>query len=277
MSSEVSGETQPEVVRYEVDDGVAIITLNRPDRLNAWTPELGDLCFDFMMAATRDPDVGAIVLTGAGRAFCAGADVELLSTVIGSADGPLKGRHEAAETLTVPKPVIAAINGAAVGIGLMFALTCDIRFAAAGAKLGTGYVRMGLPAEDGMSWMLQRLMGQPAALEYLLSGRIMLAEEAMTRGLVTNVYGRDELLPAAVAYARELKQNSSPRAMAMIKRQVYQDADRSFQSALADARTRTMQALALPDFEEGMAAFGEKRKPAFKGISTSVPVDPFWF
>lgn len=278
MTAEASPNDQDvAVVRYETDGPVAIITLNRPQRLNAWTPELGDLCIDHMMRATRDPDIRAIVLTGAGRGFCAGADVEALGTVTGSSEGPLRGKRHVADTLSVPKPVIAAINGAAVGIGLLMAALCDVRFAAAGAKLGTGYARMGLPAEDGMSWVLQRLMGMPAALEYLLSGRIMLAEEAAERGLVNRVMPANELLPEAVAYARQLAADCSPRAMALIKRQVYRDASVSFPSALADARTSTLQALSLPDFQEGLAAFADKRKPDFKGISTPVPTDPFWY
>jgi enoyl-CoA hydratase/carnithine racemase len=261
------------VVKYDVDGRVAKITLNRPERLNAWTPELGDLCIAYMLTAAHDPEVRAIVLTGAGRGFCAGADIDALKSVPERSDGPLRGERHLADALAIPKPIIAAINGAAIGIGLLMAALCDIRFAASGAKLGTGYAPMGLPAEDGMSWVLQRIMGLPAALEYLLSGRIMEAEEAAESGLVHRVFPQNELLPRSIDYALGLARNCSPWAMAAIKHQIYQDADNTFHEALLLAKEQTRQAVHGSDFREGLASYKEKRAPNFPGISTESAPD----
>jgi enoyl-CoA hydratase/carnithine racemase len=280
MSDETAGGSDADAaeVLYRVDDGVAVVTLNRPDRMNAWTPALGDLYYDHLARAARDAEVRVIVVTGAGRAFCSGGDSALLADLTAGAEaGPLAGRHKPADTRDIPKPVIAAVNGAAVGVGLMMALMADIRFAAAGAKLGTGFSRLGLPAEDGMAWVLQHMIGLPAAMEFLLSGRIMVAEEAAELKLITKVLPRGEgFLDEVIAYARDIAANCSPRAMALIKRQVYLDADRSFASALSDAQLMTARGLAFPDFKEGLAAFADKRKPKFEGVSTSRAVDPLF-
>jgi enoyl-CoA hydratase/carnithine racemase len=257
-----------DVVLYEAKDGVAIVTLNRPDRLNAWTPELGDRYIELLQQAAADPDVRAIVVTGAGRGFCAGADMGLLSDVSDdSGGGAPQGKYRPTETLKIPKPVIAALNGAAVGIGLVYALLCDIRFAGEGVKLAASFSRLGLVAEDGTSWLLQRIVGQPAALELLLSGRTFLAEEAHTLGLVNQLHTKENVLEQAVAYARDLAENCSPLSMGLIKQQVYADADRTFAAALEDAKALTDRSLAFPDFKEGLAAFGEQRKPQFAGIT----------
>jgi enoyl-CoA hydratase/carnithine racemase len=279
MSDETAGTPgagAPEVL-YQVEGGVAVVTLNRPSRMNAWTPALGDLYYDYLARAARDAEVRVIVVTGAGRAFCAGGDTDLLSDATTAAEaGPLAGRHKPADTRDIPKPVIAAVNGAAVGVGLMMALMADVRFAGAGAKLGTGFSRLGLPAEDGMAWVLQHMIGLPAAMEFLLSGRIMVAEEAAGLGLITKVFPREGFLDEVLAYARDIAENCSPRALALIKRQVYLDADRSFASALSDAHLMTARGLYFPDFKEGLAAFSEKRKPKFEGVSTSRAVDPLF-
>jgi enoyl-CoA hydratase/carnithine racemase len=260
---------------YAAEDGVAVVTFNRPDRMNAWTPEFGDRYFDLLERAARDPDVRAIVVTGAGRAFCAGADVGLLANVSDEPGGGApRGRHEPVDTLLIPKPVICAINGAAIGLGLVFALMADVRFAAAGAKLGTGFSRLGLVAEHGTAWILQRLVGQPAAMELLLSGRTFLAEEALTLGLVSQVHPKDELLGAATAYARDLAEHCSPLSMALIKRQVLLDADRSFHTALAESRRLTDRSLGFPDFKEGLASFAERRPPRFAGLAAGGDADP---
>src|ERR671936_251644 len=191
----------PDPVLYEAADGVATVTLNRPDRLNAWTRELGARFYELLERAAEDPEVRAIVVTGAGRGFCAGADMELLQS-IGGGSAVVGERQELYpdHLLGIPKPIIAAINGPAAGLGFVVALMCDIRFAAAGAKLTTAFARRGLIAEHGISWVLPRLVGPSRALDLLLSGRVVLAEEAAGMGLVNLVIAGDELLDETLAY-----------------------------------------------------------------------------
>ena len=212
-----------EVVTRNVSDGVAVLTLNRPDRLNAWIPEMQIQYFDLLQEAAADPEVRAIVVTGAGRGFCAGADMESLQS-LGSGEGDEARADDRPQTfpLTVPKPVIAAVNGPAAGLGLVMALMCDIRFAASGAKLTTAFARRGLIAEHGISWVLPRLVGSANALDLLFSGRVVLAEEAAQMGLVNAVHPPEELLDRTLDYARELATLSSPTSMAVMKRQVYE-------------------------------------------------------
>ena len=255
------GEQLP--VLYAVDGGVATVTLNRPERLNAWTNEMADRYFALMQQAASDPAVRVIVITGAGRAFCAGADVAGLETLL---SGPLPGDvrpQETFRTMEIPKPVIAAINGACVGIAFVLAATCDLRFAATGAKLSTTFARLGLNAEAGSSWVLPRLVGLGNALDILLSGRIFLSEEAKDMGFVDRLYPPDRLLPETMAYARELAERCSPASFAVIKRQVYGDLQRDYDSAERDALRLTREALRRPDFLEGLASFNEKRAPRF--------------
>lgn len=255
-----------DVVLMNVEDGVATLTLNRPDRLNAWTAEMERTYFDRLEAcATRD-DVRAIVVTGAGRGFCAGADMEELQSIgAGGLDAAAEGRDLRPQTfpLTIPKPVIAAINGPVAGIGLVQALMCDLRFAAAGAKITTAFARRGLVAEHGMSWVLPRLVGPARALDLLFSARIVLAEEAVELGLVNRVFPADDLLEETLAYARDLAVNCSPSSMAAMKKQVYGDLERELAPALADADRLMVESLQAPDFVEGVTSFVEKREPNF--------------
>src|SRR5690242_5615197 len=208
-----------EVVLHEInDEGVAVLTLNRPDRLNAWTREMENLYFDLLEQCGRDGDVRAIVVTGAGRGFCAGADMGDLQD-LGNGGGP-SAEEAAAERrpqrlpLSIPKPVIAAINGPCAGIGLVQALMCDVRFAAEGAKFTTAFARRGLVAEHGISWLLPRLVGPARALDLLLSGRVVLAEEAEQLGLVNRSLPADRVVDEALAYARDLAANCAPSSMA---------------------------------------------------------------
>src|SRR3984885_10130537 len=206
-----------EVVLIEVADGVATLTLNRPERLNAWTQELEQAYFGLLARCAADEDVRVIVVTGAGRGFCAGADMQELQ---GIGEHGVNEQQRSGErplqtfSLTVPKPIIAAINGACAGIGLVQALMCDIRFAAEGAKLTTAFARRRLVAEHGISWMLPRLVGPAKALDLLLSGRVVFAEEAQELGLVNRVLAPDRLMDAALEYAQEMVVNCSPRSMA---------------------------------------------------------------
>jgi enoyl-CoA hydratase/carnithine racemase len=256
--------TMADPVLYQAEAGVATLTLNRPDRLNAWTRELGVRFYELLEQASEDPEVRAIVITGAGRGFCAGADMDLLQSIGGgSAVVGEQVQLYPSHMLEIPKPIIAAVNGPAAGLGFVVALMCDIRFAAAGAKLTTAFVRRGLIAEYASAWMLPRLVGPSHALDLLLSGRVVLAEEAKEMGLVHRVCPPEALLEETLAYARDLAANCSPRSMAVIKSQVYLDLDADLSHAL-DRSLREMEAsLETEDFKEGVASYVEQRAPRF--------------
>ncbi|HZU72434.1 MAG TPA: enoyl-CoA hydratase [Acidimicrobiales bacterium] len=264
MSEPSTAEAVPDadVVLRQVSDGVALLTLNRPDRLNAWTGAMERRYFDLLQESADDPDVRVIVVTGAGRGFCAGADMDDLQA-IGRAGGMRGSRRPQTFPLGIPKPIIAAMNGAAAGVGLVQALMCDIRFAAAGAKLTTSFARRGLVAEHGMSWMLPRLVGQAAALDLLLSARVVLAEEAAEMGLVNKVLPPTHLLDHTMDYARDIATNCAPASLATIKAQVYDHLDTGLSAALEDSNRLMAKSLAAPDFNEGVASFLERRPPRF--------------
>jgi enoyl-CoA hydratase/carnithine racemase len=269
MSEAVQVET--EVVQMRVEDGVALLTLNRPDRLNAWTAEMEHAYFGMLEQCGHDREVRVIVVTGAGRGFCAGADMQELQaigdgTLSPSAEEHARERRPQTFPLTIPKPIIAAVNGACAGIGLVQALMCDLRFAAEGAKLTTAFARRGLVAEHGISWILPRLVGPANALDLLLSGRVVFAEEAHELGLVNRVYAPDRLLDGALDYARELVVNCSPASMATIKRQVYADLERTLPDTLEEADRLMLTSFTAPDFAEGVTSFVERRDPRFAGL-----------
>jgi enoyl-CoA hydratase/carnithine racemase len=252
-----------DLVRSSVADGVATITLNRPDRLNAWTPALGLAYHDALAAADADPAVRAIVVTGAGRGFCAGADMGDLEDIAPGRHPEIIDTRDHTFVRSLRKPVIAAVNGAAAGMGLMLAAMCDLRIAAEGVKLTTAFARRGLIAEHGLSWLLVRLVGPAAALDLLLSGRVVLADEALALGLVNRVVAPGEALAAAQAYATELATLSSPTSMAVIKRQVHEDQERDLAAAYAAADEAMYASLDRPDLAEGVASFTERRAPRF--------------
>ena len=263
---------QNEPVLYEVfDTGVAVLTLNRPERMNGWGGGLATTFYLRLDAAEADPGVRAIVVTGKGRAFCAGADMGDLSsisaaTVDAAADtdvGKLVGARHPHFTTTMRKPVIAAINGACAGMGMTMALMCDVRFAADGAKFTTSFARRGLIAEYGISWILPRVVGQGVALDLLLSGRVFLADEALRLGLVKEVVAPDELLPRAIEYAEDIAANCAPSSLAVIKQQVYADSMREVVEASDDAEKLMHESMQRPDFIEGITSFFEKRQPNF--------------
>ena len=258
-----------DVVLIDASDGVALMTLNRPDRLNAWNAELQVRYFDLLEECARREDVRAIVVTGAGRGFCAGADMQNLEA-LSEGDGQLSGvadQRTVALLLDLPKPIIAAINGACAGLGLAMALMCDLRFAATEAKLTTAFVRRGLIAEYGMSWILPRLVGPARALDLLFSGRVVLGAEAETLGLVNRAVGDGRVVDEAMRYARELASECSPTSMATMKRQVYGDAARSLEASMADANQLMVDSLARADFTEGVQSFLERRSPRFAPLS----------
>jgi enoyl-CoA hydratase/carnithine racemase len=253
-----------DTVLAERRDSVLLLTLNRPDRLNAWNDELEDRYFALLDEAEDDPDVRAIVVTGAGRGFCAGADMGDLEALgsggdIQVADRP-RPRHF---PLTVRKPLIAAINGAAAGLGLVEALYCDLRFCTPKAKLTTAFVRRGLIAEYGISWLLPRLVGPSRALDLLLSGRVVLGEEAFAMGLVDRLVEPDALVDTTVAYAQDLAASCSPTSMAIIKDQVQRHLDVGLEEALADAERLMAESFERPDVGEGVASYVDQRPPAF--------------
>jgi enoyl-CoA hydratase/carnithine racemase len=255
-----------EVVTRDINDGVAVLTLNRPDRLNAWTGEMQVTYFDLLADCGERDDVRAIVVTGAGRGFCAGADMGDLEALSGGDGSVTTAAHdERPQTfpLTIGKPIIAAVNGACAGLGLVNALMCDLRFAADDAKITTAFVRRGLVGEYGLAWMLPRLMGPAHALDLLLSGRVVLGGEAAEMGLVNRAVPGDRLLDETLAYARDLAANCSPASMSVIKDQVYGDFERGLDEAYARAIELMGESFERPDFQEGVASFVERREPRF--------------
>jgi enoyl-CoA hydratase/carnithine racemase len=258
-----------DVVLFEVQEAVAVLTFNRPDRLNAWTPELQTRYFDLLEECASRDDVRAIILTGAGRGFCAGADMQGLEQVAGGNGERPAGADTRPVTfaLTIPKPVIAAINGPCAGIGLVHAVMCDLRFVAAGAKLTTAFARRGLVAEHGLSWMLPRLVGPAHALDLLLSGRVVLGAEAAELGLVNRAVEDGRALEEALEYARMLATQCSPASMAVMKRQVYADYEHSLAESLEDANRLMAESFSRPDFAEGVKSFVERREPNFAPVA----------
>ncbi|MDY7101702.1 MAG: enoyl-CoA hydratase-related protein [Actinomycetota bacterium] len=266
-------------IRLEADGAVATITLDRPDRLNAWTGRMHTEYRWALAEVEADPGIGAVVVTGAGRGFCAGADSKALeghSAKGGYDDGVLEelarpgyGVRDEFDTsfafhFGLTKPVIAAINGPAAGVGLVLACYCDLRFAAAGAKLTTAHGKLNLPAEFGLSWLLPRIVGLTHANDLLLSSRTILAEEAASMGLVNAVHEPDELLGHTYEYARRLTAQVSPRSLRETKRQIYVDLHRDVASSVRESETLLDEMVREPDFAEGVAALVEKRPPRFR-------------
>lgn len=258
-------------------DPVCVITLNRPEKLNAFTYRtLGELR-SAVEAAAADPAVVGIVITGAGRGFSAGLDADTLAAVTGAAgagevpaeaavvgrgaDGELPGLFS--YLLQVPKPVVAALNGVAAGGGVVLAALCDVRIASVDASLTTVFLKRGLVAEHGTSWVLPRLLGPGRALDLLWTSRRIGAEEALAAGMVEHVVPAAELLERAVAYVREIAANASPAAVAATKRMVYEHLGLGYADALRDADREQWLALDGPDAAEGAAALLEKRPPRF--------------
>ncbi len=259
-----------DVVLIDVADGVATLTLNRPDRLNAWTGELQARYFDLLSECAESDDVRAIVVTGAGRGFCAGADMQNLQALAGDGNGSVSGANDTRPVtfpITIGKPIIAAINGPCAGLGLVMALMCDLRFAAEEAKLTTAFVRRGLIAEHGISWILPRLVGPARALDLLLSGRVVLGPEAAELGLVNRAVPGEQLLGEALAYARELAAQCSPASMAVIKKQVYGDYDQGLDETLTRANELMFESFGRGDFAEGVQSFVERRAPRFSPLA----------
>ena len=267
-----------EATRYAVTDGVATITLDRPDRLNAWTPTMNAEYRAHLQAAADDPTVRVIVVTGAGRGFCAGAESDDLAGHAergayhsGAPDDlatPGYGVRdefdaELAYHFGIPKPILAAINGPVAGIGFALSCYCDLRFAARGAKFTTAHGKLGLPCAFGLSWLLPRLIGLPRALDLILSSRTFEADEAHALGLVTAVVDGPELLDHVHGYARMLATTVSPASLAASKRQVYESFHMTVAESVRAAEAMLDPMMAGPDYREGVAALREKRPPVF--------------
>jgi enoyl-CoA hydratase/carnithine racemase len=253
-------------------DGVLLLTLNRPERNNAWTVEMERTLHDLLFQAAASDEVVAVVLTGAGKSFCPGFDSESLAARAGGSPVSAEGRTQLTLPAAIPKPVVCAINGACAGIGLSTALLCDVRLASESARLSTAFSKRGLAAEEGISWILPRMIGHAAALELLLSSRAVTGTEAAALGMVHRAVAPDDLVPAALAYAANLAQNCSPASMAAIKGQVYADWNRGLPDARVDARRITLDLSDGDDFREGVQSFLDRRPPSFARRST--PLDP---
>lgn len=271
------GSSAGDAVLYEsTPTGVAIVTFNRPERLNAWGPDIAAGFYAAIDRAEADPAVRVIVLTGAGRGFCAGAYLgapgssgkvgESMENAGKTDLADLVGDRPPHFVTTLRKPVVAAINGSCVGIGLTQALMCDVRFAAAGAKFAAVFARRGLIAEFGISWILPRLTSWAIALDLLLSARTFFAEEAAGLGLVKEVVPAEDLMKRVLEYAQDMASNCSPASMAVIKRQVYGDATRDVVEATSLAEVLLQEALPRPDVIEGITSFLEKRPPQFPSL-----------
>ncbi len=260
-----------DAVLYAVEDSVARVTLNRPDRLNANNRAMSQALTAAMTQAAADPQVRVILLTGAGRAFCAGADAKVLgelsegSTPAKSGSGDL--RYDG--LMNLDKPVIAAVHGSCIGIGLIMVCCADIRLASEDAFFVAPFVPLGLCAEGGLAVRLPRLMGLGHATEMLMSGRRIRAQEALAKGLVSQVLPDEGFHEAALAYAKSLAQNSAPRALKMVKDQLRKGEEQTYQEALSDALTLVKHALRAGEFEEAIKARQEKRPPQFPALTCS--------
>ncbi|KZS73463.1 enoyl-CoA hydratase [Mycobacterium kansasii] len=274
----MSNDADDAVLYEATPGGVAILTFNRPDRLNAWGPDIAGGFYAALDRAEQDPEIRVMVLTGRGRGFCAGAYLgspdfaagygATMATARQTDLADLVGERPPHFVTTLRKPVIAAINGPCAGIGLTQALMCDVRFAAAGAKFAAVFARRGLIAEFGISWILPRLTSWAVALDLLLSGRTFLAEEAAELGLVKEVVAPEDLMKRALEYAEDIARNCSPASMAVIKRQVYGDATGDVIEATARAEVLLREAMPRPDVVEGIVSFLQKRQPRFPALTS---------
>jgi enoyl-CoA hydratase/carnithine racemase len=257
-----------EPVLADIRHGVGILTLNRPARLNAWTPLLGTAYFNHLERMAKDPDVRAILVCGRGRAFCAGADVAGLDH-LSRAGGIPKNKRDARGywfPLSIAKPIVAAIQGACYGVGLQQALCCDVRFMSDDVRISCTYIRRGLIGELGITWLLPRVIGTSAALDLALSGRTIGAEEARTVGLTHRVAAAESLFDVTFDYCASMAANCPPATLRLMKQQLYTDLASGPAEAFARSEALLEQALGGDDFVEAMCAFKEKREPRFASL-----------
>jgi enoyl-CoA hydratase/carnithine racemase len=273
-----------EQILYEVDDPVATITLNRPESLNGWTMRMAAEVRHAVARAEADRAVVGVIITGAGRAFCAGADMGDLTTL--TEGGTLEGgwpelavdtdpdrpddfNGEYTYLLATTKPIVAAINGAIAGMAVPIALCCDVRFMADDAPLVTAFARRGLIAEWGLSWLLPRLVGTATAMDLLVSSRKVRGDEAARLGVVNAAMPRELVVPHSRAYIEEIAASCSPTSIAVIKRQVYQQLHAGLGPAEREAQQLMLESFTRPDFREGVSSFLEKRPPRFDRLGES--------
>ncbi len=280
-------------LRYAVDDGIATITLDRPDRLNAFTAAMRVDLVRAFDETDADDAVKAVIVTGAGRAFCAGADLGGGGQTFDYASRQDAAREETRvgdvyrdgggiTTLRIYrslKPVIAAVNGAAVGVGVTMQLPMDIRMASTEAKFGFVFARRGIVPEAASSWFLPRVVGMQTALEWCYTGRVFGAQEALERGLVRSLHAPDELMPAARGLAREIAENTAPVSIALTRQMMWRNAAAEHPMAAHRVDSRAIQARGRsPDAKEGVSSFLEKRAPVYPDrVSSDMPAFfPWW-
>jgi enoyl-CoA hydratase/carnithine racemase len=270
-------------ILYDVADPVALITLNRPEALNGWTSRMGAEVRHAVTAAEADPAVVGIVITGAGRAFCAGADLNVLSSlteggvwdsgtddvaVAPDPERPADLDGEYTYLLATKKPIIAAINGAIAGMAVPIALCCDLRFMAEDAPLLTAFSQRGLIGEWGISFLLPRLVGPAVAMDLMLSSRRVSGTECAQLGVVNAALPADEVVAHSRRYVEELAARCSPTSMAIMKRQVYGQLHPGLGPAEAESQKLMVESFGRPDFREGVQSFLEKRPPSFTRIGS---------
>jgi enoyl-CoA hydratase/carnithine racemase len=276
-----------ETIRYETEQGVLTITLNRPERLNAFNSQMRDELLDALDKADADDDIRAIVFTGEGRGFCAGADLGRGGATFSDKrdkSGDQFPDRDGGGTLTLRlfnclKPLIAAINGPAVGIGITMTLPMDFRLATKGSKMGFVFTRRAIAMEAASSWFLPRLVGPGQAMEWVMTGRVFEAEEGLAGGLLRSVHEPEDLLPAAYEIAREIAQNTAPVSVALCRQMMWKMLTESHPMAAHRIDTAAIKHCgALPDAKEGVESFLEKRPAQFTGRpSTDMPeFYPWW-
>lgn len=268
-----------ESILTDTHNGIQTITFNRPDRLNAWTRKMASEIRETIFEASKNDDVRVIILTGAGRGFCAGADMEDLNSIDQDSrpenidspydpfdkEWPLDFQREQTWFPSVPKPIIAAINGPAAGLGLVISMWSDIRFAARSAVFSTAFSKRGLIAEHGLSWVLPRLVGMGHAMDMVLSARKITAEDAERIGFVNKVFDDENFMEEVIDYATVLARDVSPRSMKIMKKQLWQAMLEGLDTAVNTADIEMQKSFSSDDFKEGIAHFLEKRTAKFTG------------
>jgi enoyl-CoA hydratase/carnithine racemase len=269
-----------EQIRYEVADSVLTLTMNRPDRLNAWTPTMLTELLEAFDRSDADDDVRVVIVTGAGRGFCAGADLEAGGSTFDYRERGVQdevprdgGGQFTLRVFASKKPVIAAINGPAVGVGATMTLPMDVRLASTSAKMGFVFTRRGIVPEACSSWFLPRIVGISQAMEWAASGRVFSAEEALAGGLVRSLHEPDDLLDAAHSLAREIVENTAPVSVALARRLMWDmlGARHPMEAHRADSRAMLARGQSA-DVREGVTSFLEKRSPTFPDrVSDGLP------